>query len=68
MANEDSKELSMRTDDVAHRIEYTVKAIWTPEQYKKVVSILRLYRYHSILQILERGPESGDTGKGGSGE
>lgn len=55
----------MRTHDVAHRIEYAVGAQWTPEQYKKVVSILRHYRHQSILSILDRAAgEPGDTGKG----
>jgi hypothetical protein len=63
---EDTKDLSMRTDDVAHRIEFAVKGVWTPEQYKKVVSILRHYRHQSILSILDRAAgDPGDTGKGG---
>lgn len=63
----DDKEPSMRTDDVAQRIEYAVNAKWTPEQYKKVMSILRLYRHASILSILDRAAgDPGDTGKGTS--
>lgn len=63
--SKDDKELSMRTDDVAQRIEYAVNAKWTSEQYKKVMSILRLYRHASILQILDRAAgDPGDTGKG----
>jgi hypothetical protein len=64
LANEDGKELSMRTHDVAHRIEYAVKGAWTPEQYKKVISILRLYRHQSLLSILDRAAGDPDSEKG----
>jgi len=59
------EKLSQRTDDVAHRIEFATGAEWTPAQYRQVCSILRAYRHHSIMVILERAagdPESNDPG------
>lgn len=44
----------MRTDDVARQLEYVTHAKWTTEEYKAVVSILRLYRHNSISAILDR--------------
>jgi hypothetical protein len=53
--------LSMRTDDVAHRIEYATGVVWTPAQYRQVCSILRDYRHHSIMVILERAAEDPES-------
>jgi hypothetical protein len=59
--------LSMRTDDVAQRIEYATSSSWSPAQYKSVCAILRMYRHQSILQILDRAAGGSDeTGRDAS--
>ncbi len=61
----DEQKLSQRTDDVAQRIEYATGSKWTPLQYRQVCGILRNYRHHSIMMILERAagdPETNDPG------
>lgn len=54
---EDPK-LPMRTDDVAHRIEYATGSQWTPAQYRLVMGILRDYRHYSIMTILDKAASS----------
>jgi hypothetical protein len=65
----DSNELSARTDDVAQRIEHMLGVKWTPDQYRKVVSILRFYRHQSLKEFMDRIAEEGrPTGEGSSGQ
>lgn len=59
----------MRTEDCATRIEYVTHSKWTPEQWKSVLSILRLYRHQSITAILDQirgGADDSEAGKGAS--
>lgn len=58
------KELSMRTDDVAQRIEYATHSKWTPAEYATVCGMLRLYRHHSIETVLNRAARDEDSGLG----
>lgn len=62
MAREE--DLSVKTDHIAHRIEFVTGAKWTPEQYKAVCSILRLYRQAAMRFVLDtlREQAQGDSG------
>lgn len=55
----------MRTDDVALRIEYFLGVKWTPDQYRKICGILRDYRHHSIMTIIDRASDEPDSNNPG---
>ena len=50
----------MKTEDAARRLEYVLGGKWTPEQYKDVSSILRLYRHQAVIAVLHKAQESAD--------
>lgn len=62
----DQPKISIRTDDIARRIEYVTNGKWTGAQYQQVVSILRFYRHESMNAMLERAAteETDRKGKG----
>lgn len=61
---EDKPSSPMRTDECARRIEYVTHGKWTPDQYKSVCSIIRLYRHESIIGILDRAAGAADDSGG----
>lgn len=71
MAAEPGKEQALRTDELAHQIEYITGGKWTPEQYRRVVSLLRMYRHQAVLamaqQFMQGEPEKG-SGSGPKAE
>jgi hypothetical protein len=57
----------IRTDDAVNQIEYVTGAKWTLDQRKKVMSVLRMYRHQSILEILDRAAGTAEDSEGGKG-
>lgn len=53
----DQPQLSIKTDDIAKRIEYVTHGNWTTAEYKQVVSILRFYRHQSIAAMIDRATD-----------
>lgn len=48
---------SIRTEDIARRIEYVTHGKWTPAEYQQIVSILRFYRHESMVAMLDRATD-----------